>query len=115
MLKANKVYRKEDILAFNSIELNPWFGGSIGEGETKVPKPYSIWLYKGGPRCNHRWTRKLYARKGGRSLGEAISTTQAIKRGFRPQANNRLVSIAPRNMEYAGYTKEYWDKMGFTE
>ncbi len=113
MMQANKVYTKENILNMNSLELNPGFGGSIGEGDTKVDKPYSIWLYKGGPRCQHRWTRKLYARKGGRSLGQAISTTQAIKRGFRPQANDRLVSIAPKNMEYAGYTKEYWDKMGF--
>ena len=52
-------------------------------------------------------------KKGGRSLGQAISTTQAIKRGFRPAANEKEVSVAPRNMEYAGYTKEYWDKMGF--
>ena len=79
------------------------------EGKSK----YSIWLYKGGSRCQHRWTRKLYAKKGGRGLGNAISTTQAIKRGFRPESNDRKVSIAPKNMEYAGYTKEYWDKMGF--
>ena len=105
MMKANKIYTKENILNMNSQELNPGFGGG--------DKKYSIWLYKGGPRCQHRWTRKLYARKGGRSLGEAISTTQAIKRGFRPESNDRKVSIAPKNMEYAGYTKEYWDKMGF--
>jgi len=106
MEKANKVYRKEDVLEMKSLELNPGFGkGGVEE--------YSIWLYKGGPRCEHRWTRKLYARKDGRSLGNAISTTQAIKRGFRPESNNRKVSIAPKNMEYAGYTKEYWDKMGF--
>ena len=106
MEKANKVYRKEDVLEMNSLELNPGFGeGGVEE--------YSIWLYKGGARCNHRWTRKLFAKKGGRGLGAAISTTQAIKRGFRPESNDRKVSIAPKNMEYAGYTKEYWDKMGF--
>tara|TARA_R100000654_G_scaffold2733_1_gene9948 strand:- start:397 stop:2199 length:1803 start_codon:yes stop_codon:yes gene_type:complete len=105
MMAANKIYTKENVLSMNSQELNPGFGGG--------DKEYSIWLYKGGPRCQHRWTRKLYARKGGRSLGEAISTTQAIKRGFRPDSNDRKVSIAPKNMEYAGYTKEYWDKMGF--
>ena len=76
---------------------------------------YSIWLYKGGARCNHRWTRKLYARKGGRSLGEAISTTQAIKRGFRPETNAKKVSIAPKNMKYAGYTAAYWNKKGFVK
>ena len=106
MIDAKKVYRKEDILAMSEQEVNPGFGV---DGSNK----YSIWLYKGGARCTHRWTRKLFARKGGRSLGEAISTTQAIKRGFRPESNDRKVSIAPKNMEYAGYTKEYWDKMGF--
>tara|TARA_R110001632_G_scaffold120942_2_gene233636 strand:+ start:604 stop:2565 length:1962 start_codon:yes stop_codon:yes gene_type:complete len=106
MIDAKKVYRKEDILAMSEEEVNPGFGV---DGSNK----YSIWLYKGGARCTHRWTRKLFARKGGRSLGEAISTTQAIKRGFRPESNDRKVSIAPKNMEYAGYTKEYWDKMGF--
>ena len=106
MEKANKVYRKEDVLEMNSLELNPGFGKDGVE-------EYSIWLYKGGPRCQHRWTRKLFAKKGGRGLGNAISTTQAIKRGFRPESNDRKVSIAPKNMEYAGYTKEYWDKMGF--
>ena len=106
MEKANKVYRKEDVIEMKSLELNPGFGKDGVE-------EYSIWLYKGGPRCNHRWTRKLFAKKGGRGLGNAISTTQAIKRGFRPESNDRKVSIAPKNMEYAGYTKEYWDKMGF--
>ena len=106
MEKANKVYRKEDVIEMKSLELNPGFGkGGVEE--------YSIWLYKGGPRCNHRWTRKLFAKKGGRGLGNAISTTQAIKRGFRPESNDRKVSIAPKNMDYAGYTREYWDKMGF--
>ena len=106
MEKANKVYRKEDVIEMKSLELNPGFGKDGVE-------EYSIWLYKGGPRCNHRWTRKLFAKKGGRGLGNAISTTQAIKRGFRPESNDRKVSIAPKNMDYAGYTREYWDKMGF--
>ena len=110
MMAANKVYRKEDIIDFDSQELNPGFQKG---GKNNPNGKYSIWFYKGGPRCNHRWTRKLYAKKGGRSLGEAITTTQAIKRGFRPEANDKKVSIAPKNMDYAGYTKEYWDKMGF--
>ncbi len=110
MIAANKVFRKEDIINMDSQELNPGFQAG---GKSNPEGKYSIWLYKGGARCNHRWTRKLYARKGGRSLGEAISTTQAIKRGFKPEANDKKVSVAPRNMEYDGYTKEYWDKMGF--
>ena len=106
MMAAKKVYRKEDIIEMGKKAVNPGFGK--GGSDT-----YSIWLYKGGARCNHRWTRKLYARKGGRSLGEAISTTQAIKRGFRPETNAKKVSIAPKNMRYAGYTAAYWNKKGY--
>ena len=107
---AQKIYRKEDILEMGTQQVNPGFQKG---GKTNPDGTYSIWLYKGGPRCFHRWTRRTFARKGGRSLGEAISTTESIKRGFKPESNNNKVSIAPKNMQYAGYTKAYWDKMGF--
>jgi hypothetical protein len=106
MMAAKKLYRKEDIIKMGEKPVNAGFGKSGAD-------TYSIWLYKGGARCNHRWTRKLFARKGGRSLGEAVSTTKAIKRGFRPETNAKKVSIAPKNMKYAGYTAAYWNKMGY--
>ena len=107
MKKKKKVYRKEDIIALENVAVNPGFGENGAD-------TYSVWLYKGGPRCSHRWTRKIYARKdGSRSLGETISTTQAISQGFRPEKNPNKVSIAPRNMPRAGYTAAYWKKMGF--
>ena len=104
-----QVYRKEDILAMGQIAVNPGFGKG---GASK----YSIWLYKGGPRCFHRWTRKIYLRKDGGSFGDAkrISTRQAGKQGFKPESNDNKVSIAPRNMTYEGYTAAYWKKKGFT-
>jgi len=109
MMRAKKVYRKEDILAMGQIAVNPGFGKG---GASK----YSIWLYKGGPRCFHRWTRKIYLRKDGGSFGDAkrISTRQAGKQGFKPESNDNKVSIAPRNMTYEGYTAAYWKKKGFT-
>ena len=108
MMAANKVYRKEDILEMSDKPVNPGFG----KGGTAT---YSIWLWKGGARCFHRWTRKIYARKDGdRSLGDTVSTNKAIKDGFKPKTNNKKVAIAPRNMEYEGYTAAYWNKMGFT-
>ncbi len=107
MMRAKKVYRKEDIIALDDVAVNPDFAG-------KGKSTYSIWLYKGGPRCSHRWTRKIYARKDGqRSLGDTISTTKARTEGFRPEANPNKVSKAPRNMPRAGYTAAYWNKMGF--
>jgi len=107
MMRAKKVYRKEDIIALEDVAVNPDFAG-------KDKSTYSIWLYKGGARCSHRWTRKIYARKDGeRSLGDTISTTKARTEGFRPEANPNKVSKAPRNMPRAGYTAAYWNKMGF--
>ena len=107
MMNANKVYRKEDIIALDNVPVNPGFGKNGAA-------TYSVWLYKGGPRCSHRWTRKIYARKDGeRSLGNTISTNKAISEGFKPEKNPNKVSIAPRNMPNKGYTAAYWNKMGF--
>ena len=107
MMNANKVYRKEDIIALDNIPVNAGFGKNGAA-------TYSVWLYKGGARCSHRWTRKIYARKdGSRSLGDTISTTKARSEGFRPEKNPNKVSIAPRNMSNKGYTAAYWNKMGF--
>jgi len=107
MVSAKKVYRKEDIEAMENKVVNAGFGK--GGSDT-----YSIWLYKGGARCNHKWLRKTYVRKeGAKSLGEAISTTEARKRGFKPEANAQKVPVAPKDMKYKGYTAEYWNKIGF--
>ena len=107
MVSAKKVYRKEDIVAMENKVVNAGFGK--GGNDT-----YSIWLYKGGARCNHKWLRKTYVRKeGAKSLGEAISTTEARKRGFKPEANAQKVPVAPKDMKYKGYTAEYWNKIGF--
>ena len=107
MVSAKKVYRKEDIEAMEQKVVNAGFGK--GGSDT-----YSIWLYKGGARCNHKWLRKTYVRKeGAKSLGEAISTTEARKRGFKPEANAQKVPVAPKDMKYKGYTAEYWNKIGF--
>ena len=107
MVSAKKVYRKEDIVAMENKVVNAGFGK--GGSDT-----YSIWLYKGGARCNHKWLRKTYVRKeGAKSLGTAISTTEARKRGFKPEANAQKVPVAPKDMKYKGYTAEYWNKIGF--
>ena len=107
MVSAKKVYRKEDIVAMENKAVNAGFGK--GGSDT-----YSIWLYKGGARCSHKWLRKTYVRKeGGKGLGDAITTTEARKRGFKPEANAQKVPVAPKDMKYKGYTAEYWNKMKF--
>ena len=107
MVDAKKVYRKEDIIAMDKKVVNAGFGK--GGSDT-----YSIWLYKGGARCQHKWLRKTFVRKeGGKGLGDAITTTKARSRGFKPEANAQKVPVAPKDMKYKGYTAEYWNKIGF--
>jgi len=107
MVDAKKVYRKEDIISMDEKVVNAGFG----KGGSNT---YSIWLYKGGARCQHKWLRKTFVRKeGGKGLGSAISTTEARSRGFKPEANAQKVPVAPKDMQYKGYTAAYWNKIGF--
>lgn len=107
MVDAKKVYRKEDIISMDKKVVNAGFGK--GGSDT-----YSIWLYKGGARCQHKWIRKTYQRfKTDKGLGTEITTSQARSRGFRPEANAQKVPVAPKDMKYKGYTAEYWNKIGF--
>ena len=113
MVRAKKIYRKEDILALSNKVVNKGFGKG---GSSK----YSIWLYKGGARCYHKWFRKTYVLKEDRNLNkegikkkDEITSTKAKSLGFRAPINNQLVPVAPRDMQFEGYTKAYWDKMGF--
>ncbi len=107
MVDAKKVYRKEDIISMDDKVVNAGFG----KGGSNT---YSIWLYKGGARCQHKWLRKTFVRKeGGKGLGSAISTTEARSRGFKPEANAQKVPVAPKDMQYKGYTAAYWNKIGF--
>jgi len=112
MLRAGKVYRKEDIVAMESKVVNSGFGK--GGSDT-----YSIWLWKGGPRCNHKWLRRTYASFDGIKIdptnpnAKAISSATAEKYGYRIR-NDKEVSMKPSDMPTKGYTQEYWDKMGYT-
>lgn len=109
MVNAKKVYRKEDIISMDDKAVNPKFAKSGDKSGT-----YSVWLYKGGARCQHKWLRKTYVRKdGAKGLGDAITTSEARSRGFKPEANAQKVPVAPKDMKYKGYTAEYWNKIGF--
>jgi hypothetical protein len=104
MVGAKKVYRKEDIVAMGNKAVNSGFGK--GGADT-----YSIWLYKGGARCNHKWFRKTYQIKEGKK--SQITSGQAKSKGFKMPKNAQKVPVAPKDMKYKGYTAEYWNKMKF--
>ena len=108
MIKAKKVYRKEDIVAMGSQAVNPDFAG---KGKTT----YSIWLYKGGARCHHYWSRRTYLRKdGNKSLGKKLYDSEAKRRGFIAPKNAKKVAIKPKDMPYSGYTAAYAKKIGIS-
>ena len=58
-----KVYRKEDINQMS-------FSGVNGDFAPKGRSTYSIFKYKGGAYCHHKWQRLIYTRKrsGGKFL-----------------------------------------------
>jgi len=95
MVAAAKVYRKEDIIAMENKAVNVGFG----EGGSNF---YSIWLYKGGPRCKHRWYRKTYQLKDGTKT--EITTGEAKSKGFVPEVNEQEVPVAPKDMKHKGFS-----------
>ena len=99
MMSANKVYRKEDILKMGSQPVNAGFG--IDGAST-----YSVWLYKGGPNCYHRWNKRVYATFEGQAIdvntAKQIAGRKAEKLGYIVK-NPSLVSQRPIDMEDRGY------------
>jgi len=104
MISASKVYRKEDIIAMGSKSVNAGWGP---EGANT----YSIWLYKGGGDCHHKWYRVIYAKKDrsknpdvNSPLAEEVTPAQTRKENkFIPEANNKLVYTEPKDMPYNGF------------
>jgi len=100
MMRANKIYRKEDIEQMGRRAVNAGFG--FGGADT-----YDVWLYKGGPRCNHKWERRTYVSTS-RTIdvknpnAKTISTNKARKFGYNP-VNPREVSMKPKDMPHKGY------------
>jgi hypothetical protein len=101
MLQADKLYRKEDILAMGNKAVNPGWGPNGAD-------TYSCWLYKGGGNCHHIWKKQLYisAKGFGLDLNNPNVRTQAWakaeKAGYKVR-NNYLVERRPIDMPYNGF------------
>ena len=102
LIGAGRVYRKEDILKMSS-----------RGGAEDNKQPYSVWLYKGGANCYHRWERRVYRKRltndgepwgGGPLQGtKKVSVNQAIRQGFKPPSNPKDVAEAPIDTPTKGY------------
>ena len=102
MIRVNKLYRKEDIIAMGKQPVNAGWG--LGGADT-----YSIWLYKGGGDCHHKWRRETYkfTGEGKASIGKSdnISTGKAERDGYRVR-NPKEVSMMPKDMPNNGFVNK---------
>jgi len=98
MTNTNKIYRKEDIIAMGSKSVNPGWG--VGGANT-----YSIWKWKGGALCKHKWFRIILVQDGKRpkNSDKIISSTEAKSRGVKLPRNAKEVSVAPHDMPNHGF------------
>ena len=99
MMLANKVYRKEDIINMSSKAVNAGWGP---EGAST----YSIWLYKGGGNCYHRWNKQVYVVNSGKAINineaKQIGQLKAAMSGYIIN-NPELVAKRPVDMENYGF------------
>lgn len=102
MVSAGKLYRKEDIVRMDKQVVNAGFG--INGANT-----YSIWKFKGGARCHHKWMRRIYKKVGKRGSidvknpnAETISTNASEKAGYRVR-NPKEVAMKPADMPNEGF------------
>jgi hypothetical protein len=98
MLKANKVYRKEDIIAMESQSVNKGWGAEGADN-------YSIWLYKGGGDCHHFWTRETYLKRSdvNSPLAKKFTAAQSRKAGEIAPKNDKRVYQKPTDMPNNGF------------
>ena len=112
MVGANKLYRKEDIVTMGSIVVNETKKRSDGVVAGFGPRgatTYSIWLYKGGGACHHKWMRKTFVAFDEKTgidplspKAKTISTGKAEKAGYRVR-NPNLVAVRPIDMPNKGF------------
>ncbi len=104
MVNAKKIYRKEDIVSMNSVQLNYGWAekGKQSEG-------YSIWFYKGGGACHHFWMRQVYMGKEGAKNVDAkspkaeVGVNKAKREGAKIVTNDPKVAKRPIDMPNEGF------------
>ena len=101
MKEADKIYRKEDIIRMSEQAVNKVWG-------PRGADTYSIWLYKGGGACHHRWNKQVYASFEGVNIdvnspkARIIAGAKAAEYGYTVK-NEELVSKRPIDMPNKGF------------
>jgi len=102
MVQLNKIYRKEDIIAMGSQAVNEGWGPEGAD-------TYSIWLYKGGGDCHHKWMRETYLRKSdanspiAQEISKTLTPAKVRKAGEIAPTNDKRVYQRPVDMPYNGF------------
>ena len=94
MMSKKMLYRKEDIGQMSARGVNKSFGHK--------GRNYSLFKYKGGVNCYHRWERRIYKKKlkkdgtewGGNALQgtKFVNVNQAVREGFKMPKNPKEVA-----------------------
>ena len=101
MMKANKIYRKEDIVRMEKVAVNKGWG-------PKGTDFYSVWLWKGGGNCYHRFNKQVFVAFEGTGIdvrspkAVQISSAKAAKYGYKIR-NDKRVSQRPIDMPNQGF------------
>ena len=98
MMRANKIYRKEDIDRMSTQPVNK----GLGEFGSDT---YDIFKFKGGARCHHKWKRVTMMLDINEDSEEfkKIGTRAAEIKGFKVK-NPFEVSIYPNNLPLKGFS-----------
>ena len=98
MMASNKLFRKEDIIKMGTQSVNAGWGKGGADN-------YSIWKFKGGGACKHKWFRVILVQEGKRPKNSdvIITSTQAKSRGVKLPRNAQEVSVAPTDMPNKGF------------
>ena len=101
MIEAGKIYRKEDIEKMSRQVVNEGWGARGAD-------MYSIWYYKGGGNCHHRWNKRVYASFEGQAIDvkdkrwKNIAQSKAEKLGYKIK-NDPKVAQRPVDMPNYGF------------
>ena len=101
MMRAAKLYRKEDIDRLSAINPNSNFGPN-SQG------PYSIFNWKGGPNCKHFFKRRTYVSAEKKETISSVNTVEvtqgeARRFGYVAPVNDSLAQTKPFDMKDRGY------------
>jgi len=101
MIRAGKVYRKEDIDAASSKVIQK----GMGPGGSNT---YDIFLYKGGVNCNHFFQRQIYLRKNNKKISVNQAQKMILELDPSDRADVRLPKNDPKVAQAASAANNFW-------